>query len=644
MPSQFFGLTIAGSGLSTYQAAINTTANNISNEQTEGYSRQINYTQPGEALRVSQRYGTVGTGVVTTAIKQLRNEYYDQKYWENQTSLGYYSGKVYYMKQIETYFSDDDKTTGFSSLFNQFRANLDSVGSSPNDSTIRKTFISSCQSLCNYFANVANELEGLQSSLNEEVKSTVENINSISEKIALLNKQINVLEVQGGYANELRDQRALLVDELSTIIPIEVAEAEVVNSNYPGDYVGATSFTIMVQGQTLVDTYSYRTLKCETRESKINQTDIDGLYDIKWADWGNSFDAAGAAMSGKLKSLLEMRDGNNNDNFSAKLSSYDYDATTASMSVTFSGDDLSITSVEEMNMPPAGKITLDSVTYNYDGFTYTTEIGADGKETITSYTFHLVGDDISSTQIRGALGKKCSIGKAIDCMGVVYYQNQMSSFIRAFTRSFNNIERKGVDQDGHAMGTFFVGKGLSSDEEYDFSDYNDAYADYLANGTTSHSYSVYSTEELENNTTITQLDSYYMLTAKNFKVNKQSSDNPTYFSAATSIVNGVEQTDLTVELINFVEKEKLYRGNTSKNFLQCILDDISVDTEETDTFVTNFTNIQTAIQTQRTSISGVDKDEEALNLLKFQNAYNMSSKVISVLSEMYDQLILRTGV
>ena len=58
----------------------------------------------------------------------------------------------------------------------------------------------------------------------------------------------------------------------------------------------------------------------------------------------------------------------------------------------------------------------------------------------------------------------------------------------------------------------------------------------------------------------------------------------------------------------------------------------------------NYTNVIDAIQAQRDSISGVDEDEEALDLVKFQNAYNLASKVISTMTEMYDQLILNTGV
>ena len=80
MPSTFFGLTVAGSALSAFQASVNTTANNISNVNTKGYSRQQAILEAADALRTNMRYGTVGTGVNVVAIKQVRDEYYDVKY------------------------------------------------------------------------------------------------------------------------------------------------------------------------------------------------------------------------------------------------------------------------------------------------------------------------------------------------------------------------------------------------------------------------------------------------------------------------------------------------------------------------------------------------------------------------------------
>ena len=78
MSSTFFGLTIAASGLNTSQAQINTTANNISNVNTTGYSKQVVNTVASSALRVYQSYGTTGTGVEAKSVTQQRDLYYDE--------------------------------------------------------------------------------------------------------------------------------------------------------------------------------------------------------------------------------------------------------------------------------------------------------------------------------------------------------------------------------------------------------------------------------------------------------------------------------------------------------------------------------------------------------------------------------------
>ena len=88
MPSQFFGLNIAYTGLLASNAALNTTSNNIANVQTEGYSRQQVKQQASNALQVFQTYGCAGAGVETLAIERIRDEFYDGKYWENNQKVG----------------------------------------------------------------------------------------------------------------------------------------------------------------------------------------------------------------------------------------------------------------------------------------------------------------------------------------------------------------------------------------------------------------------------------------------------------------------------------------------------------------------------------------------------------------------------
>ena len=125
MPSQFFGLNIAYTGLTASNAALNTTANNVSNVQTKGYTRQNANLEASEALRVNAKYGSQGAGVTVLSIKQVRNEYYDTKFWENQSYMGMYETKLGYLEQIENFLIDDDTEKGFSTILNEMFNSLD---------------------------------------------------------------------------------------------------------------------------------------------------------------------------------------------------------------------------------------------------------------------------------------------------------------------------------------------------------------------------------------------------------------------------------------------------------------------------------------------------------------------------------------
>ncbi|MDY4838253.1 MAG: flagellar hook-associated protein FlgK [Lachnospiraceae bacterium] len=627
MPSTFFGLTIAGSGLSAFQAAINTTANNISNVRTDGYSRQTANRVASEALRVHQKYGTAGSGVTTESITQMRDFYYDVKYWENNASLGYYDRKQYYMKQIETYFIDDDKNyqKGFSTILDTMFSDLDTLHGNSGDINTRKQFIGSAQSLTGYFTEVSKELQDLQSSCNVEIQTTVGKMNNLASKIATLNRQIDQLEVKGGKANELRDQRALLIDELSQIVPVEVTEAPIKDTNNAERVTGLNYYRVMVGGQAIVDGYDYKTLECVPREYRANQADVEGLYDLRWTDTGMRFEVSSPSMTGQLKALFEMRDGNNEENFQGTVKSID------SANKTITIDDSNITSVFNMNMPSEGVITLGYREFTYDGFSYTTEIADDGTEKITSYTFNLKEDPAQSGVQAGTSAR---IGTSIDALGVSYYLNQMTTFVRSFSYKFNNIELQGVDLNGDPMRTFFVAN--TADGEKGLNDVDTA---------AGKTYKI--------TTDNTTADTYYWLTSSTFAVAEECQRDPQRFATiektpdpnpAGGINQGIDQQDITEELLKLKSEVKLFRGRGSSDFLKCILSDISVDKQEADVFQKNYSNIEQMIEAQRLSISGVDEDEEALDLVKFQNAYNLASQMVQVMTEMYDQLILQTGV
>lgn len=637
MSSTFFGLTIAASGLNTSQAQINTTANNISNVNTTGYSRQVVNTVASSALRCYQSWGTTGTGVEATGVTQRRDLYYDEKYWNNQSALGFYDKKQYYMAQIEDYFNENNNNAGFTTIYTKMFNAMSTLQGSPGDDTVRKQFISNAKQLTEYFNQLATKLDDLQSSINDEIKTAVDDINAISEKVAILTKQINTIEQGGGRANELRDQRALLIDNLSKMVDVKVQETEVLNSNDPDMYTGATYYTVYINGQILVDTYEHNTLAVKSREldQNHNQTDIDGLYEIVWSKDGDRFNATPSSSGGSLKAMFEVRDGNNNENMHATVTG----ATANSITIT----NLSIDDINELNMPTRGSLDTNNTEYTYDSFSFDTD--DEGK--VKSVTFY-INQTLTVAEQNNLYGQALQVGDDVDYMGIPYYQNQMNLFLRNFCERFNHIEigpeddytvdppilspDRGYDLNGDPMNAFFISR-----DKIDL-----AVEHQMREGTINAT--MYSGKDSSDDTK--KYESYYLMTAKNVGIATATDKDSSKFATTTreNYNSGVDAADLVVKLQALQSKTKLFRGGGGNAFLQCIYSDVTVDTQECKIFQTNFTNIEKTIGNQRTSISGVDEDEEALDLMKFQNAYNLASKCISTFAEIYDRLILNTGV
>jgi len=621
MPSQFFGLNIGASGLAAFQASINTTANNIANVQTEGYSRQVTTLEATAPIRIYAKYGSIGTGVAATSIMQQRDTYYDTKYWQNKCSLGYYEQKLYYLSQVENVFTDDGVQEGFSTIFSKMFNGLDTLnGGNASDESVRNQFIYQAQNLCTYFNSVSTALTELQKDTNEEIANTVANINSISEKISLLNKEINQLEVDGGYANELRDQRAMLLDELSAIVNVRTDEYAVKNT-YGAD-LGGTNFTVFMNGQLLVDGTEYRQLECVSSETRHNQTDAEGMYEIIWSDTKTNFAATTETANGTLKALFDLRDGNNNEAMSGVVTTMGQDANNRYTSVTMS--ELSNTDVSAMNIPPEGTITIGNHTFKYSSW----DAELDDEGNLVSITYY-PEEPIDAITGSVLTGKDITVGKNVDSMGIPYYQQQINEFLRNFTELFNNIQKKGETLDGEQMGAFFVAE-TGTGKVYEFI----GWGGVDENGNPLDIPNILKSHE----------DGYHQLTAANAKVNDKSLKDPAYFATTVDITNGADAYDLVEEMKKLQADVIMFRGDNAEAFLETLLSDIAVDTEKNTVFYANYFNMDSVIQNQRMSVSGVDEDEEALNLVKFQNAYNLNAKVISVLSEIYDKLINETGV
>lgn len=608
MSSTFFGLNIAASGLRASNAALNTTANNISNVNTEGYSRQEVQQAANDPLRVFATYGCAGAGVDTIAIERIRDSFYDNKFRDNETKLGEYDTKAYYCKMIEDYLTDDG-TTGFKSVYDKIGNALQDITRNASSTSTKANFISTVKGLVDYFNNMYGDIQNLQADVNDEIKMRTDEINSYAQDIATLNKQINVIEMTGTIANELRDKRDLLVDKLSAVVDVKTVETPVYDKD--GNATGANRFIVKIAGgQTLVDMNEYNQLVCvaRTKEEKVNQTDIDGLYDITWQD-GREFGIYNKSMGGELRGLIEMRDGNNGEYFNGTVTDVTYAAATSRVTIATSAAYLG--DMMKCNLSDTGGIiNIGDQLYYYTDWSY----NDDGTYT---FTIDNVKSDqpISSAKIRST----ATIGAEVDYQGVPYYMEQMNEWIRGFAEKVNGIFTEGVTAEGNDAGILITGNYVTTKGQYTEAELNDS----KKNG-----------------------KGYYYITAGNLAIASDLIKDASLLGTRSSASNGVEECKQVEKVISMLSDKNQYsfRGREAGGFLECVLSDAALNASNANTFYKTYTSLEKSIDNQRTSISGVDEDEEAVSLVKYQNSYTLASKMISVLTEVYDRLILQTGV
>ncbi len=603
MASTFFGLNIGTTGLFAAKTGLNVTAHNVANIETEGYSRQVISQSADSPISTNNRYGMLGTGVSVNEITQMRSQYYDEKYRSNNSLYGQYSSRSYFLNEVQSYLNEIE-LEGFTTTFDSMYDALQELSKDSANLTVRTQLSNYAQSLCEYFNSLSTNLDQVQTECNYEVKNQVSRINSLAQQVASLTQQINTVEVGGENANDLRDQRESLIDELSEIVNVTVTETKVGN-------VGMTSYIVRLDGNVLVDSYDAKQLEVRPREEKLSQCDVEGLYDIYW-DNGERLNTESATLSGTLKALFEVRDGNNAEN----LQGYADEVDEGAMEVTIRATN--INDIKDLNIPTEGTIKIGNGEYTYSSFEISVE--EDGQYV---YVFHLNEE----ARRQYAEDTKVSIGHTVNYKGIPYYRAQMNEFIRTFAQAFNEVHASGVNLNGDTNVNFFAAKNRMTNEEYNLNSFG----------------AEESMTEFDSDPLVSQA-SYYWLTAETFTVSQNIMINPSNIAAASDIVNGVSNADVVDKLIALKSDITMFKQGDPASFLQTLVGEIGVDTKAAQNFAESQLNIVNAVTNQRLSVAGVDVDEEAMNLAKYQEAYSLSAKVISVMNEIYDKLINEMGV
>lgn len=225
MRSTFAGLNTMVRGVFSNQLSLDTVGHNITNASTEGYSRQKVNLAATRGQNVSSLYGQVlvGTGVDSMSIERARNVYADKQYWQETSTQEYYKTTQVNYEKIEAVFDDSDKT-GIRHAMDEFYNAWHDLQTNASTASARVAVIEKGNILSDKLKTAGEQLQTQINAQYGDMKTTVDKVNQTTEKIVLLNKNIMQQEATGGTANDLRDQRDLLVDELSKYMNLNVYE------------------------------------------------------------------------------------------------------------------------------------------------------------------------------------------------------------------------------------------------------------------------------------------------------------------------------------------------------------------------------------------------------------------------------------
>ena len=280
------GFEIAKSGMNAARNQINVTAHNIANANTPGYSRQnaIQVTKtPIHSLGILDRTGSgiIGQGTAIQTIERVRNDFLDAEYRNYLSSTNY----NYHMSQGFGYIEkalNEPSDVSISANISNFWNSLSELSSKVTDISARATFVQAALSFTSALNNVGEKVNQLKSQYSQELETVVGKINNLTSEIYDLNNKIADMEGIGNPANDLRDTRDLLIDELSKLVDIETYQDE------------SGQVSILAGGKLFVGINT-------RREITLTADPTNNSYKVIWSEELDQFEMKG----GHLKAAIE---------------------------------------------------------------------------------------------------------------------------------------------------------------------------------------------------------------------------------------------------------------------------------------------------------------------------------------------------
>lgn len=597
----FAGFSTAMSALQANQKRLDISGQNLSNMNTPGYTRQalqvssVNYTNPISHYMNGSEVA-VGFGVHMDKVTQIRDPYLDIQYRNQMDKSGYTDAMQASLDRLSDVF-DESHVNGIWSAFEEIRStliNIQDLGK-VNDPIYEAEFRSKMQALTNLLNDASNQIDVAEQIEYTKLDGTgtsergaVEEVNDILRQIGNLNRQIKQNQIFGQQSLELMDERNVLLDELSSYIPIEVTYYK--DINYDGKDDGPL--------------YNYDSNgKIIGKREWPDDLRVEMVYTDKNGD------------QQKL-TLVEGTIGSNEDNF-GKLE-VGTTKTDGTLEVPGKGiDDPTNVGIRFIGFE-RNKDGTPTAKTNVDFFRTITYDTTTGKPTTAAVNAHFADNSGSIQSSLDMLWKDGKTDNINDKRGYEYYRSELDHLARSFAKVMNELNIRGnhskPDLNDHYL--------LSSKDD-DSSDYNKITAKNIgiSAGWQSGKVQVGTGTKEDENQVATILN---MLEA--FKSTYPNDNKNLIDSLGTSLGNYIDLDN-----------------NTFADYMNHISTIVANDSyNNTNALKTNVT-VLNGIQNSRDSVSGVSLDEEASNMMMYMSAYNAASRLMTTLDQALDVLINSTG-
>ena len=555
-------LDIAKGGMQAQQTALTVIGHNIVNVNSPGFSKQTVLMVPNTAL--PSDVGLLGSGVSVDSITRAYSKYIQSQLSGEIEGFGKWEAKRETLDQIEAIFNES-ADYGLNNAMNEFWNSWQDVANNPTGQAERITLISKGATLVNILNDQHTNLSQIQDGLNNTIGNTLEDINTMADQIAELNQKILGAESGGCQANDYRDERLNLVNDLSALI----------NVNYFETSDG--SLTIMVgEGKSLVEGISSWDL-----EGEVNIGN-NGFIDVTWNPGGTSSNVniSNDITGGKLAGWLDLRD-TTIDDYLDKLNTL------------------------------AGKIIEEVNRLHSDG------VGLSGYSSITAANavsdtgVALENADLPFTPVDGSFDVY-----VYDSSGTITDSGTIT--IDADVTTLNNVD---TQIDGINNITASINNGqltITADNGYTFSFLNDD-SDALP--------------ALGLNTFFTGSD------ASTIAINPVVEDDVSMIAAATSTNSPGDNTN-ALAIADLENSLLLGNGTyTFNDYYNSLVSEIGMESQNASSMSSHQELMVEQMENQRSSVSGVSLDEEMVNLIKYQNAYVASTRLVSLIDELLQTLV-----